>query len=47
VEVTELKDANKLPFFLTVQFHPERLLDRYKTFLKIFESFVDAARQRR
>jgi gamma-glutamyl-gamma-aminobutyrate hydrolase PuuD len=36
-----------LPFFLTVQFHPERLLDRYKTFLKIFESFVDAARQRR
>jgi len=47
VEVTELKDANRLPFFLTVQFHPERLLDRYKTFLKIFESFVDAARQRR
>ncbi len=47
VEVTELKDAARLPFFLTVQFHPERLLDRYKTFLKIFETFVDAARQRR
>jgi putative glutamine amidotransferase len=47
VEVSELKDAARLPFFLTVQFHPERLLDRYKTFLKIFESFVDAARQRR
>ena len=47
VEVTELKEAERLPFFLTVQFHPERLLDRYKTFLKIFESFVDAARQRR
>ncbi|MGZ4962415.1 MAG: gamma-glutamyl-gamma-aminobutyrate hydrolase family protein [Limisphaerales bacterium] len=43
VEVTELKDLAQLPFFLTVQFHPERLLDRYKTFLKIFESFVDAA----
>jgi putative glutamine amidotransferase len=47
VEVTELKDAERLPFFLTVQFHPERLLDRYKMFLKIFESFVQAARQRR
>lgn len=47
VEVTELKDAARLPFFLTVQFHPERLLDRYKTFLKIFESFVEAAHQSR
>jgi putative glutamine amidotransferase len=45
VEVTELKDAGQLPFFLTVQFHPERLLDRYKAFLKIFESFAEAARQ--
>jgi putative glutamine amidotransferase len=47
VEVVELKDESRLPFFLTVQFHPERLLDRYKTFLKIFESFVEAARQNR
>jgi len=43
VEVTELKDAAQLPFFLTVQFHPERLLDRYKVFLRIFERFVEAA----
>jgi putative glutamine amidotransferase len=47
VEVTELKDPSTLPFFLTVQFHPERLLDRNKTFLKIFERFVEAARQSR
>lgn len=43
VEVAELKDESRLPFFLSVQFHPERLLDRYKAFLKIFESFVTAA----
>lgn len=43
VEVAELKEESRLPFFLSVQFHPERLLDRYKTFLKIFESFVAAA----
>lgn len=43
VEVAELKDESRLPFFLSVQFHPERLLDRYKAFLRIFESFVAAA----
>jgi putative glutamine amidotransferase len=47
VEVAELKDESRLPFFLTVQFHPERLLDRYKIFLKIFESFAGAAHRSR
>jgi putative glutamine amidotransferase len=46
VEVTELKDAARLPFFLSTQFHPERLLDRNKAFLNIFEGFVEAARVR-
>jgi len=47
IEAAELKDSAKLPFLLTVQFHPERLLDRYTLFLKLFSSFVAAcARQR-
>jgi putative glutamine amidotransferase len=42
IEALELKDAGQLPFLLTVQFHPERLLDRYGLFLKLFSSFVVA-----
>jgi len=42
VEALELRDKNLLPFLLSVQFHPERLVDRYKEFTKIFTSFVGA-----
>lgn len=48
IEAVELKDPKKLPFLLTVQWHPERLIDRNKIFLKLFSSFVEAcARCRR
>lgn len=40
IEGLELKDGRMLPFFLTVQFHPERLVDRYKEFLNLFKFFV-------
>jgi len=42
IEAVELKRPEELPFLLTVQFHPERLTDRNKVFLKLFSSFVDA-----
>lgn len=35
-------DHEVLPFLLSVQFHPERLRDRYPVHAKIFEAFVDA-----
>jgi putative glutamine amidotransferase len=40
IEALELKEPGVLPFLLAVQFHPERLLDRYKEFLKVFRTFV-------
>lgn len=40
VEVMELKNLGLLPYLLAVQFHPERLVDRYKEFSQIFRSFV-------
>jgi putative glutamine amidotransferase len=42
VEAMELKDKKKLPFMVSVQFHPERLCDRYKEFAKLFTTFVRA-----
>jgi gamma-glutamyl-gamma-aminobutyrate hydrolase PuuD len=44
VESTELKldKAGLLPFFLTVQFHPERLADRYPEHRAIFNAFAIA-----
>jgi len=41
-EVMELKDGRVLPFLLSVQFHPERLFDRYAEFGKMFAGFVAA-----
>ena len=35
-------DLAVLPFLVSVQFHPERLRDRYPIHAKIFESFVSA-----
>ena len=42
IEAMELKNKNTLPFMVSVQFHPERLFDRYAEFGKLFKSFVRA-----
>jgi putative glutamine amidotransferase len=44
VEAMELKPeaARKLPFLLSVQFHPERLTPRYAAHRAIFDRFVAA-----
>jgi putative glutamine amidotransferase len=44
VEVMELKSAclAMLPFLLSVQFHPERLLQKHARYLEIFKKFVTA-----
>jgi putative glutamine amidotransferase len=47
VEAVELKDPQRLPFLLSVQFHPERLIDSNALFLQLFSSFVVACEQRR
>ena len=40
IEALELKDKTELPFFLAMQFHPERLIDRHPVFLRVFKRFV-------
>jgi putative glutamine amidotransferase len=47
IEAVELKEPRQLPFLLSVQFHPERLIDKYTLFLQLFSSFVAACRKRR
>ena len=42
IEGLELKDAGQLPYLQSVQFHPERLYDRYPKFLELFHSFIRA-----
>jgi putative glutamine amidotransferase len=44
VEAMELKSecSGMLPFFLSVQFHPERLVQRHARYRAIFEKFVTA-----
>ena len=44
VEVMELKpeSAARLPFFLSVQFHPERLTEKHARYRAIFQKFVAA-----
>jgi putative glutamine amidotransferase len=44
VEAMELKreDAHLLPYFMTVQFHPERLATRYPEHQALFNSFTRA-----
>jgi putative glutamine amidotransferase len=46
VEAMELKPefAGAVPYFLGVQFHPERLLEKGNHYLEIFRSFVKACR---
>jgi putative glutamine amidotransferase len=45
IEAMELKPeaARSLPYFLAVQFHPERLFDRYNAHAALFREFVKAA----
>lgn len=45
VEVMELKDKNLLPFYLSVQFHPERLVQIHARYRALFEKFVAACRK--
>jgi putative glutamine amidotransferase len=47
IEAVELKAAERLPFLLSVQFHPERLIDSDALFLQLFSSFVAASHRRR
>lgn len=44
VEAMELKGNGLLPFLVSVQFHPERLMDRYAEHRGIFEAFIYASR---
>jgi putative glutamine amidotransferase len=47
IEAVEWKEVGPRAFLLGVQFHPERLIDRYEMFGQIFSGFVEAcARQR-
>ncbi|MDB6110489.1 MAG: glutamine amidotransferase [Pedosphaera sp.] len=49
VEATELKqeDAHLLPYFMTVQFHPERLAPRHPEHQALFNSFTRACMMNR
>ena len=42
VEAMELRRGYDLPFFLSVQFHPERLVQRHARYRAIFQKFVAA-----
>jgi gamma-glutamyl-gamma-aminobutyrate hydrolase PuuD len=44
IEALELKrdSAHLLPYLISVQFHPERWLDRYEEHREIFRSFTAA-----
>ena len=43
IETMELKDKSLLPFLQSVQFHPERLYDRYPHFAELFRAFIRAS----
>ena len=49
VEALELKPENAglLPYFMTVQFHPERLAGRYPEHQELFNCFVRACARNR
>ena len=44
IEAVELRRADRslLPYLLSVQFHPERLIDGHPEFLDLFRSFAEA-----
>jgi putative glutamine amidotransferase len=43
VEAMELKSGEQLPFLLSVQFHPERLMGKHAEHRAIFEAFIQAS----
>jgi putative glutamine amidotransferase len=45
IEAMELKAnaSQSLPFFMAVQYHPERLFDRYAAHMALFKAFVSTA----
>lgn len=43
VEGMELKGSGQLPFLLSVQFHPERLMGKHAEHRAIFEAFIQAS----
>jgi putative glutamine amidotransferase len=47
VEALELKDPAAGPFLLSVQFHPERLIENNPLFGQLFNGFVDACARAR
>ena len=49
VEAMELKPeaARRMPFLLSVQFHPERLTERHAEHRALFRRFVEACRRKR
>jgi putative glutamine amidotransferase len=46
IEAVELKARGVTPFLMSVQFHPERLIDTDPIFLQLFTSFVTACQKR-
>ncbi len=47
IEAVELREPEQLPFLLSVQFHPERLIDSNALFLQLFSNFVAACERQR
>jgi putative glutamine amidotransferase len=47
IEALEWKEPQRRPFLISVQFHPERLIDSNALFLQLFSSFVAACEQGR
>jgi putative glutamine amidotransferase len=49
IEALELAPgaSNWLPYLISVQFHPERLVTRHPEFLELFRSLVRACRKER
>jgi putative glutamine amidotransferase len=45
VEAMELSEADRSPFFLTIQFHPERTQKKNHAYQRVFDEFVEAARR--
>jgi len=42
--IVEGIESEKHPFFLGVQFHPERLFEKHKIFFKLFKAFVESCK---
>jgi putative glutamine amidotransferase len=45
VEAMELSDRRMLPFLQSVQFHPERMYDRFPRLARLFQAFIQACFQ--